>query len=383
MKLLICSSEFPPGPGGIGTHAYQLAGQFSQKQIEIAVVTAQDYSSPHEVAAFNQAQPFPIVTAPHHPMLPFQALLKFRHLRRMISAFKPDRILASGQRAVWNTAACLRNRGIPWTAVGHGSEFGSSSKVIRAVNRWAYQSAHQVICVSQFTRRVMEQSGIRSRNVRVITNGADDGFFCACEQDGISFRERFGWKDSFLILTVGNVTPRKGQEVVIRALPQIRQSIPNVRYLMAGLPTDKERLAALADQLGVLDCVTFLGRIPAHVLRQAYRACDVFAMTSRYTPDGDFEGYGIAVTEAALCGKPAVVSGGSGLQEAVQHRETGLVVAQNDPDDTAKAIIYLAKNPAVCKEMGNRALQRAANTGTWQSVAGSYAAAMGFAPCAC
>ena len=74
-------------------------------------------------------------------------------------------------------------------------------------------------------------------------------------------------------------------------------------------------------------------------------ACDLFVMTSRNTADGDFEGYGIAVIEAALCGKPAVVSAGSGLGEAIVAGETGVLVREDDPPDTARAIAELLADP--------------------------------------
>jgi len=174
------------------------------------------------------------------------------------------------------------------------------------------------------------------------------------------------------MLTVGNVTERKGQHVVIRALPYILREVPNVHYLIAGLPTMKEQFRALAAALGVADHVHFLGRVPQEDLPLLMNACDAFVMTSVNTPSGDVEGYGIAVVEAALCGKPAVVSDRTGLAEAVLDRVTGLVVPQNDPKQTAEALITLLTDEFLRQRLGAAAKQRALAEQTWSARAKAY-----------
>src|SRR5262249_34211461 len=177
---------------------------------------------------------------------------------------------------------------------------------------------------------------------RVIHNGADPSQFTLLPEEEVQrFRKKLGLPDARILLTVGNVTDRKGQEVVIRALPSILRTEPKTQYLMAGLPTEKEPLDALARRLGVADHVGFLGLVRRDELVLLLNSCDLFVMTSRRTADGDFEGYGIAVVEAALCGKPAVVSSGSGLAEAIEERRTGIAVPENAEAETASAIISL------------------------------------------
>jgi phosphatidylinositol alpha-1,6-mannosyltransferase len=89
-------------------------------------------------------------------------------------------------------------------------------------------------------------------------------------------------------------------------------------------------------------------------------------MTSRYTSAGDFEGYGIAVLEAALCGKPAVVAANSGLLEAIVEGETGLSVPENDPARTADAIVSLLSNREHRMKMGNSARKQTLEERTWK-----------------
>ena len=138
----------------------------------------------------------------------------------------------------------------------------------------------------------------------------------------------------------------------MRALPAIRETVPDVHYAIVGLPTLGDEIRRLAGELGVADRVHLLGRLDEARLVRLLNAADVFVMTSRHTQDGDFEGYGIAVIEAALCGIPAVVAGGSGLSEAVADGETGLCVAPEDPAATADAIRQAARGRRAARGNG-------------------------------
>jgi len=168
-----------------------------------------------------------------------------------------------------------------------------------------------------------------------------------------------------LLLSVGHVNERKGHDVVIRALPEILSVAPDVHFVVIGLPTLRARLEALAAQAGVTEHVHFLGRVGQDTLLEAYNACDIFLMPSRNAPDGDFEGFGIAAVEAALCGKPSIVSVGSGLAEAVQGEVTGICILEDDPAAMAAAVIRLLSTPELRTQMGEAARQRAISEQTW------------------
>jgi phosphatidylinositol alpha-1,6-mannosyltransferase len=231
----------------------------------------------------------------------------------------------------------------------------------------AFNRAAVIVCVSRFTSDLMRRAGIRAAQECVIPNGADPGRFTVLPAAEVaSFRARLGLDSGPLILTVGNVSERKGQDVVIRALPEVLRHHSDARYAMAGLPTRRAELVRLAEGLGVAGHVHFLGRLDPDDLVRAYNACDVFAMTSRTTAAGDCEGFGIAAVEAALCGKPAVVSRGSGLVEAIADSRTGVAVPEDDPAATATALVGLLDNPARRAEFGRAARDRALAEQTWE-----------------
>jgi phosphatidyl-myo-inositol dimannoside synthase len=112
--------------------------------------------------------------------------------------------------------------------------------------------------------------------------------------------------------------------------------------------------------------------VESDLLLKLYNACDLFVMTSRQLADGDFEGYGIAVLEAALCGKPALVSDNSGLVEAVQDGITGVVVPQDDSNSTAGAILKLINSPTALRIFRRTSPAQCAQNQTWSQVAIRY-----------
>jgi len=372
-RILLISSEFPPGPGGIGTHAYQLAKALVQHQYEVHVLSPQDYADESEIQAFNARLNFHITSLPKTPFKTWQSIERLIHIQRTLHQFNPDLIIASGGRAIWLSALFLRTRTIPCVVVGHGTEFGSRDGLGTKLTQFATNQASAVICVSHYTKKSLQALGVNKPPIHVIHNGADHTqFYPLPPAEVAGLRDNEGGKNALVLLTVGKVSDRKGQEVVIRALPIITGAVPTVQYWMAGLPQEQTKLEALAEQLGVRENIRFFGRVSQETLRKLYNACDIFVMTSRQLADGDFEGYGIAVIEAALSGKTAIVSDNSGLAEAVQDGVTGLLVPQKDPTRTAQAILKLAEDSDLRQQLAQQAYQNAVTHQTWEKVGIRY-----------
>ncbi|MFQ5568396.1 MAG: glycosyltransferase family 4 protein [Rhodothermales bacterium] len=367
MRLVLIGSEFPPGPGGIGTHAYQLALHLEKMGWDVWVCSPQHYASEEEISTFNQPLRFRVVRLHTQSLNVVRAVRGAITIIKTIRRVKPDVLIASGERLVWLTAFLTSFLKMPWIAVGHGIEFGDTGIWRRTVTRWAYQKATAVVCVSEYTKGQMRALGVKQRAARVIPNGADEEQFGIVPVEEVkAFRAGLGFgNDTNVLLTVGRVSRRKGQDIVIRALPRVLAEEPNTHYVIAGLATLRDDLEKLAIQLGVADHVHFLGRVDVDTLVRALNGCNVFVMTSRHTDDGDFEGYGIAVVEAALCGKPAVVSNESGLAEAIVEGGTGFGVPEEDVEATAEKILLLLKDKELQKKIGAQARRRALHEQVW------------------
>ena len=363
MKALLLTSEFPPGPGGIGTHAQQLAYHLSNRGWNLLVLSPQEYASEDEIKLFIRKQPYKIVRLRRWPEI-LKVTDRFFKTLYWAHFWQPNVIIASGQRQTWLSAKLAKWIGRPWLAVGHGSEFLMGAAWERYLTRKAFAKANMVVVVSHYTESLMYGAGIQPRHVTVIPNGANPDIFRP-ELNMTNVRENWKAISGPILLTVGSVTQRKAQDLVIGALPRLVNEFPTLNYLIAGNPILQPELMGLARQLGVDQHVHFLGRVTADELPYLYNLSDIFVLVSRQANSGDVEGYGIAVIEAALCGKPGIVTRDCGLEETVIDGETGFVVNQEDPESIAKAAGRLLQDESLRKRMGWTAYKRAITEATW------------------
>ena len=177
-RLLLLSSEFPPGPGGIGTHAYQLARHLTARGWVVTVVTAQDYAPAATRAAFNRQQSFAVVPLPERAggRAVATAAARLQTIGRALRAARPDLLLATGRRSLWLAAALGPLARRPYVAVGHGSEFHSESAAARALTGRAIAGAAAVVAVSDYSAGLVRAAG-RPRRLLVIPNAADGDRF--------------------------------------------------------------------------------------------------------------------------------------------------------------------------------------------------------------
>jgi phosphatidylinositol alpha-1,6-mannosyltransferase len=360
---LLLASEFPPGPGGIGVQAHQLAVHLQRYGWLVEVAASQAYVTAEVRNCFNDQLSFPITS-----LSALSIGQRLQQIGRKIKMFRPDVMVASGGRLLWITAILSKLFQIPWVAVGHGTEFLSPFPLFRFLTQQAVSRADQAVAVSQYTARLMGAK--RPSGVIIIPNGADGERFRP-DRPTQTLRHELGLAGKQVLLTVGNVSERKAQDVVIQALPGVLAHCPDVVYLVAGLPTRQKVLTRLAQDLGVSQQVCFADVVSPEVLPLYYNLCDLFVLVSRETQAGDVEGYGIVVVEAALCGKTAVVSDHGGLPEAVHYGETGLIVPTESPEKTAEAIISLLTDEPQRQVLARRALCRAVET-TWASRTAAY-----------
>jgi glycosyltransferase involved in cell wall biosynthesis len=365
LRLLVLSIEFPPGPGGLGTLAYQISQCLTEMGWQVAVATPQSHTNNQTIQAFNNHQIFKITQFVYKGPAILEGFNRLFITLQLIRSHKPNVILAIGWQSVWLGSLIALLTNIPCVAVGIGSEFLILKKVKRAMALWAYQRADLVVFISQYTRKLAQSHGFHTFKDTIISLGADEDIFKP-ELNTKDLRQQLKLNDSLVILTVGQVSERKAQDVVIRALPSVLEDFPTTHYLIVGLPTNRARLEQLANKLGVKENIHFTGVVPQNDLPLFYNLADIFILVSRRTEGGEVEGFGIAVVEAALCGKPAIVSNATGLVEAVVPGMTALVVDPEQPEMTAAAIKQLLANDQLRYEMGVTARRHALDKATWR-----------------
>ena len=376
-KIFIISTEFPPGPGGIGAHAYQLAKELYRLGWDVNVFSEQGHTTEKDINRFNQNSPFKIFRLFPTPSI-ISLVFKFLKLFFASLFYRPHIILGSGKHGAWFAVIIGKLTFRKTAAVGHGTEFLiTMSDRSRAVNNWVYSSADAIVHVSAYTKKISEQAGINNRNTHVIHNGADNEIFYRLTEAEIqNFKKQKNIFDKKIIVTVGNVQVRKGHEWVIRAMPEIIKQVPNAHYYCVGQPTIQPELEKIISELAIAGHVHFTDKVTHDELLNWLNAADVFAMTSIATDYGDVEGFGIAVVEAALCGTPAVVTNESGPGEAIVEGETGWGVTEKNVQGIAQKISLLLKNEILRKQMGNKARTHAIEDRTWTIAVKKYDAVL-------
>ncbi|WP_346926702.1 glycosyltransferase [uncultured Arthrobacter sp.] len=175
------------------------------------------------------------------------------------------------------------------------------------------------------------------------------------------------------ILSVGRLVPRKGVDVVIRALPLLRDAgFPDVELLVVGgggdateteADSEARRLLAIASELGVRQQVTFRGQVPREAMPGIFRSADAVVCTPWYEP------FGIVPLEAMACGIPVVAAAVGGLRDTVVDEGTGLHVPPRDPEATAAALARLLADQGLRQTLGRAGQQRARSRYSWDRVA--------------
>ena len=192
--------------------------------------------------------------------------------------------------------------------------------------------------------------------------------------DSSELRAQLGLADKAVIISVGRLVHRKGQDKLISALPAIRAAVPNVHLVLVGVGPHQKFLENLVAKLNVADCVTFIGRINYSELPKYICVGDIFAMPSRSRFFGlEVEGLGIVYLEASACGLPVVGGKSGGAPDAVLVGETGVVVDGTNSSEIAEACIDLLNNPELCALMGATGRTWIIENWRWEIWATKYA----------
>jgi len=199
-----------------------------------------------------------------------------------------------------------------------------------------------------------------------IAPGIDTDHFAPT--DASILRRSLGLEDKKVIVSVGRLVHRKGQDYLIQSMPSILHQVPNAHLLLVGQGPYLEHLQRLVKEHGLESSVTFIGRVDYKELPQYLCVGDIFAMPSRSRLKGlEVEGLGIVYLEASSCGLPVLAGNSGGAPDAVKQSETGLVVNGTDEKQIASAAIELLNNSDSSKKMGLAGRQWIVNNWRWET----------------
>ena len=343
MRTLVVTNDFPPRPGGIQAFVQALASRQPDGEV---VVYAPAWKG---AAAFDAAQPFPVVRHPTSLMLPTPDVL--RRARDIATAEGCDRVWFGAAAPL---ALLARPLGMQRSVAStHGHEVGwallpGARSLLRRIGR----DVDTVTYLGDYTRRRLEPALGPAATLARLPSGVDTAAFrpgCG----GAEVRRRLGLADRPVVVCVSRLVPRKGQDVLIRALPSIQRRVPDTALLCVGGGPDAPRLQRLAAEHGVAGDVVLTGSVPWEELPAHYDAGDVFAMPCRTRRAGlEVEGLGIVFLEASATGLPVVAGRSGGSPDAVLHGETGYVVDGRLVEQVAADVAGLLDDRQLARAMG-------------------------------
>ena len=360
-RTLLVTNDFPPRAGGIQSYVQALTERLPADEL---MVYAPAWPG---AAEFDARQSFEVVRHPGSLMLPGP-----RVARRAVELVRRHRA-----EAVWFGAAAplalltpvLRRAGVVRTVAStHGHEVGwsmlpGSRQALTSIGR----HVDVITYVSTYARDRISAALGPMAALEYLPPGVDTDVFRPDPAGRARIRGALGLGERPVVVCISRLVARKGQDMLIRAMPEILATVGDAVLLIVGGGPDRAALGALAEQVGVAASVVFAGPVPWLELPAHYAAGDVFAMPCRTRGRGlDVEGLGIVFLEASAMGLPVVAGNSGGAPEAVRPGQTGLVVPGRDVGKIADAVTGLLTDRARSKQWGDAGRAWIAGRWNWQ-----------------
>jgi phosphatidyl-myo-inositol dimannoside synthase len=363
VKALLVSNDFLPQVGGIQQYTDNIA-----RRLEGGAAFA---ASHPQAAASDASLPYPVYRGASRYMLPSRRTAAA--IGQATAAEGTDVILFM---APWPLPALGPRIGLPWAAVCHGAELVMASRAPgpkQLLARWL-RRAGCIFAVSAYTgRHARALVGPDGPPIRLLRTGVPLDVFRPLI-DGSPIRQRHELGDGPVVVCVGRLVARKGQDNLVRAMPAVRRRVPGAQLLLVGDGPLRRRLERMAAEREP-GSVVLAGQVPWAELPLYHAAGDVFACPNRSRWGGwEQEGFGVIFLEAQACGRPVVAGRSGGAPEALVERETGLLVDGSSTSDIVEALVWLLEDRERARRMGDAGRRFVEECFDWDDIVGRLAA---------
>jgi phosphatidylinositol alpha-1,6-mannosyltransferase len=351
-KILCITNDFGPRAGGIETFVMGLIDRAPKGSI-IVYTSAQGDTTSYDQGWLRDFG-VEVIRDPSKILLPTPRVI--RSVKKVIARDSIKQVFFGSAAPLAIMARSLRRKGVVnIVALTHGHE-------VWWAKLWPFSSAISFIgnnvdhltYLGEFTKsEIAKALSIKAKSRLVkIAPGIDTDHF-APDSGSIQLRRDLGLIDKKVIVSVGRLVHRKGQDFLIQSLPAILEKHPTAHILMVGEGPYRKDLTKIVEKLKLSQAVTFIGRIQYKDLPRYICAGDIFAMPSRSRLAGlEVEGLGIVYLEASSCALPVVAGRSGGAPDAVDEGITGFSVDGTSTVEISSVIIKLLDDPAKAKAMG-------------------------------
>jgi len=366
-RILLVTNDFPPRRGGIQSYLENLVRELVQMGTHTLTVYAPKWAGAEDFDAVAAADGYAVVRHPTTLMVPEPSVAV--RMRRLIARHDIDTVWFGAAAPLALLTPLARDAGASRViASTHGHEVGwSMLPLARTALRRIGNDTDVVTYISHYTRdRFASAFGPRAA-LEHLAPGVDTDRFEPNSVARAELRARYRLGERPVVLCLSRLVQRKGQDMLIRALPAIRQRVDGTALVIVGGGPYRDALHRLAHQFGVADHVVFTDAVPGDELPAHHAMADVFAMPCRTRGAGlDVEGLGIVFLEASASGVPVVAGRSGGAPESVLDGETGLVVDGWDVGAIAAAVGDVLADPDRAARMGVAGRQWIVDNWQWR-----------------
>ena len=351
-KILLVTNDFGPRAGGIETFVIGLLERI--KGHEVTVFTSQQ----GDTSVYDQQwlDNFGVRVIRDQSKILLPSWRVTRAAKKIVAAKNIDVVVFGAAAPLALMSPSLRKSGVKKIiALTHGHEvWWAKIFPFRLAIKRIGKNVDHLTYLGEFTRQAISKPLTRKSATEMvkIAPGIDTAHFIP-QPDAMQKREELGLQDKKIIISVGRLVHRKGQDNLIQAMPAVLKKIPNAHLLLVGEGPYRKHLEKLVMKSSLEQNVTFAGRIMYDRLPSYLSAADLFAMPSRSRFFGlEVEGLGIVYLEASACGIPVVAGNSGGAPDAVLEGVTGLCVDGTNIEQITAAIVEICSDAERASHMG-------------------------------
>ncbi|MEY3336303.1 MAG: hypothetical protein RL332_549 [Actinomycetota bacterium] len=351
-KILLVTNDFGPRAGGIETFVIGLLERI--KGHEVTVFTSQQ----GDTSVYDQQwiDKFGVRVIRDQSKILLPSWRVTRAAKKIVAAKNIDVVVFGAAAPLALMSPSLRKSGVKKIiALTHGHEvWWAKIFPFRLAIKRIGKNVDHLTYLGEFTRQAISKPLTRKSATEMvkIAPGIDTAHFIP-QPDAMQKRKELGLQDKKIIISVGRLVHRKGQDNLIQAMPAVLKKIPNAHLLLVGEGPYRKHLEKLVMKSSLEQNVTFAGRIMYDKLPSYLSAADLFAMPSRSRFFGlEVEGLGIVYLEASACGIPVVAGNSGGAPDAVLEGVTGLCVDGTNIEQITAAIVEICSDAERASHMG-------------------------------
>lgn len=275
-------------------------------------------------------------------------ILRYFAVKKLIKKIKPDLVHAHYVGGYGWFGALTGFH--PFVASAWGTDVlvePKISRISRLLTRFALKKADLITCDGENSKDAMINLDINQKKIKIIFHGVDTRKFDSKQNDKECIKNLFGEEKLPVVISARGLVPKNDMETLIKAIPLILKKVPDAKFIIGGEGPEKGYLKKLAESLGILNSIRFMGWIPHDELPKYLASSDVYVSTSLW--DG---GISIATLDAMACELALVITDVADNKKWIKDGENGFVIPAKNPEVLAEKIIYLLENKDIRKKFG-------------------------------